>query len=217
MVNYDSVSGEIRADLGLAEGFNGEYFLKGTIHELGHAFGLPHVGPDLSVGLGNSLMGPSTTVYARRKYPKAEQVYLTESSSAMLWKHPVFCGTAMGRVQPANVKLVDYKPRFNRTNDTVIISGKLVADQLAHSVVLIDDEGRPNDEYWSKSHTARISPDGIFQIKINKPAKVKGHFRILFCFENGLVTGDGTNITFGNRGDIRKFYNFRNDDFQFGD
>ena len=39
MVNYDTIPGEIRPDLGLAEGFNLEYFLKATIHESwGHAF-----------------------------------------------------------------------------------------------------------------------------------------------------------------------------------
>jgi hypothetical protein len=216
MVNYDTLPGEIRPDLGLAEGFNGEFFLKGTIHELGHAFGLPHIGPDVALGLGNSLMGPTTAAYANRKYPKPEHVYLSESSAAMLWKHPIFSGTAMDRVRLPSVKLVDYKPVFNRTNDTVTVSGRLIADQPAHSVVLIDDLGRPRDEYWVQSHAARIGLDGIFQIKIRKPAKVAGHYRILFCFENGLVTGDGAGVTFDNRGDIRKSYSFRDDDFQFG-
>lgn len=217
MVNYDKMPGEIRPDLGLVDGFNGEFFLKGTIHELGHAFGLPHVGPDLSLGLGNSLMGPTTAAYARRKYLKADQIYLTESSAAMLWMHPVFSGTAMGRAHLPSVRLTDYKPVFDQTNDAVTISGKLIADQPAHSVVLIDGQGRPRDQYWVQSHAVRISHDGTFQIKINKPAKVNGHYRILFCFDNGLVTGDGTNVTFDNRGDIRKSYNFSNGDFQFGD
>ncbi len=217
MVNYDSMPGEIRPDLGLAEGFNGEFFLKGTIHELGHAFGLHHVGPDPALGLGNSLMGPTTAAYVRRKYPKADQIYLTASSAATLWKHPIFSGTPRGSVRPPVVKLVDYKPAFNQTNNTVTISGKLVADQPAHSVVLIDDLGRTNDQYWVQSHTARIRPDGTFKIKINHPAKVSGHYRILFCFENGLVTGDGASVGFDNRGDIRKSYRFHNDDFQFGE
>src|SRR5258706_6151682 len=79
MVNYDTIPGEIRPDLSLVTGFNGEFFLKGAIHELGHAFGLPHVGPDLELGLGNSLMGPTTAEYVRRKLPKSDQVYLSES------------------------------------------------------------------------------------------------------------------------------------------
>jgi hypothetical protein len=216
MANYDSTPGEIRSDFGLAEGFNGKYFLKGTIHELGHALGLPHTGPDLSLGLGNSLMGPTTAEYKARKGPNPEQVYLNESSAAMLWKHPLFSGIPMNGVHLPSVKLVDYKPVFDRTNDTVTISGKLVSDQTAHSVVLIDDLGRPGDEYWVQSHTARIGPGGVFQININKPAKVNGQYQIVFCFDNGFVTGDGDHVTLKNQGAIQKAYSFRNDDFQFG-
>ena len=217
MVNYDTIPGEIRPDLGLAEGFNGECFLKGTIHELGHAFGLPHVGPNSALGLGNALMGPTTAAYAQRGYPMAEHVYLTDSSAAMLWKHPIFSGSAVKAVHLPSVRLVDYRPVFNRDDDTVRISGKLVSDQRAHSVVLIDDQGRPSDQYWVQSHTARIGTGGVFEIRINKPAKVSGHYRILFCFENGLVTGDGAHFTFDHLGEIRKTYTFREAGFQFGD
>src|SRR5262249_2063290 len=81
IVNYGTTPGEIRPELNPAAGFNAEYFLKGTIHELGHGLGLPHIGPDLSLGQGNSLMGPNNDVYAQRKYSKADQVYLTEASA----------------------------------------------------------------------------------------------------------------------------------------
>ena len=135
----------------------------------------------------------------------------------MLWKHPLFSGIAMERARLPMLKLVNYKAEFNRTDETVTICGKLIADQPAHSVVLMDDQGRPKDDYWIPSHAARLGPDGIFQIKIIKPAKVSGHYRILFCFENGLVSGDGVGVTFVNRGEIRKSYSFRNDEFQFGE
>ncbi|MDB6016256.1 MAG: Periplasmic component of the Tol biopolymer transport system [Pedosphaera sp.] len=212
MVNYDTIPGEIRSDAGLEEGFNAQYFLKGTIHELGHAFGLPHIGPDLALGLGNSLMGPNNSVYADRKYPKADQVYLTESSAAMLWKHPVFSGTARDRILQPSAKLVDYQPKFSLADDRVTLSGKLIADQRAHTVVVIDDQGRPfYDNYWFQSHAARIAPDGTFQVTIDKPAKTNGCYRILFCFENGMVTGDGKG------GNIQKSYVFHDGIFQFGD
>jgi len=133
------------------------------------------------------------------------------------WKHPIFSGTPTDRTRLPSVKLVDYKPVFNSTNDTVAISGKLITDQPAHSVVLVDDQGQPKDQYWVQSHTGRIGTVGTFKIKINKPAKVAGQYRIVFCFENGLVTGDGAHVGFNNRGDIQKSYSFSNGDFQFGD
>ena len=217
MVNYDTIPGEVRPEIGLGEGFNARYFLKGTVHELGHAFGLHHVGPDLALGLGNSLMGPNNSVYAERKYPKADQVYLTESSAARLWKHPIFSGTAKGRALQPSVNLVDYKPRFSRSDGRVTISGKLVSDQHAHSVVVVDDLGNPTDDYWHRGHTARIAADGTFRVAIDKPAKVDGHYRIVFCFENGIVTGDGAGVTFDDLGDIRKSYRFRDGSYLFGD
>jgi hypothetical protein len=217
MVNYDTVPGEIRPDLGLAEGFNGKYFLKGTIHELGHAFGLPHLGPDISLGLGNSLMGPATVVYARRNYSKPEQIYLCDASAAMLWKHPIFAGGTADIARLPTIKLADCSAAYDQSTDTVTVSGKLVADQHAHSIVLIDDKGKPNDQYWCQGHAARIDPDGAFEIKIKNPAKVAGHYRILFCFDNGIVTGDGSHFRFVNRGDIKKSYGFHDGKFEFGD
>ncbi len=217
MVNYDSLPGKIRPDQALAEGFNGQVFLKGMIHELGHAFGLPHIGPDLALDMGNSLMGPTTAAFTRRNCPKPEKVYLSEPSAAMLWKHPVFSGAAMDRFRPPSVKLVDYRAVFEEREDAISISGKLITDQPAHSVVLLDDLGRPKDLYWCHGYAARIGSDGLFQIKIPRPPRNAGQYRILFCFDNGLVTGDGANVRFVNRGEIRKSYSFVDNHFQFGD
>ncbi len=217
MVNYDTIPGEIRPDIGIGEGFNAQYFLKGTIHELGHAFGLHHVGPDVALGMGNTLMGPNNSVYAAKGYSKADQVYLSESEAARLWKHPIFSGTNKDRVLQPAVKLLDYKPRYSRTEDRLTIAGKLVADQPAHSVVVVDDRGKPGDEYWFRGHAARLAPDGTFKVEIAKPAKADGHLRIMFCFDNGMVTGDGAGVVFDDPGEIRKSYRYRDGKFQFGD
>ena len=217
MVNYDTTPGEIRSDLGLAEGFNGEFMLKGTIHELGHALGLPHAGPELALGLGNSLMGPTTAVYAKRKYPKADQVYLSESSAAMLWKHPLFSGTAKDRFVQPSVRLAGYRAQYSRAEDRVTLSGKLIADHPAHSVVVIEEPDQPKDPYWRRHHSARLAPNGTFQVTFDHPTKVDGQYRIRFCFDNGLVTGDGMRVGFDNPGDIRKAYRLRGGDFDFGD
>ena len=214
VVNYDTIPGEIRPDLGLEMGFNSQYYLKATIHELGHAFGLSHMGPDLSLNLGNSLMGANVNVYIERKHGNADQVYLTEASAAILWKHPVFSGTSKDRQRQPSVKLVDYRPAYSRASNRITLAGKLVSDMPAHSVIVIDDQS--GDEYWQGSHVARISADGTFRVSIDHPKRADGHFRILFCFNNGMVTGDGAGVVYDDRGELKKGYHFRHGTYRFG-
>lgn len=215
MVNYDTVPGEIRPDLQLTEGFNFEYKLKSTIHELAHAFGLMHMGPDPTLDLGNSLMGPNPPSYATRPhFTKGDHVYLAASEAAMLWRHPLFRQHTAPMPAPAEAKMADYKATFDPAKNTVTVSGKLVSSQPAHSVVLIDNRGDP-DEYWSRSYASRISPDGSFQLTVTDPARVTGQFRILFCFESGIVSGNGTNIGPRTHGDVRKEYRFTDGQYQF--
>ena len=141
VVNFDTIPGEIRPDLGLEVGFNSDYYLKATVHELGHALGLSHLGPDPALKLGNSLMGPNVNFYVERKYSHADLVYLNEASAAILWKNPLFSGTTKDRQRQPNVKLVDYKPTYSRSANRITLAGKLVSDMPAHSVIVIDDLG----------------------------------------------------------------------------
>jgi hypothetical protein len=217
LVNYDTIPGEIRPDLGLAQGFNADYFLKGTIHELGHALGLPHIGPDPSLRMGNSLMGANMDAYLERKQPDPDRVYLTEASAAMLWKHPVFSGTAKDRQRQPGVKLVAYRPTYSRASDRITLAGRLASDTPAHSVVVLDDLGRPGDEYWHRSHVGRIADDGTFRVAIDHPARADGHFRVVFCFDNGAVTGHAAGVLFNDGGEIRKSYHYRGGGYRFGD
>ncbi len=216
IVNYDTIPGEIRPDLGLETGFNTEYYLKATVHELGHALSLSHTGPDPALELGNSLMGPNVDVYIKRKQPHADRVYLTEASAAILWKHPIFSGTTKDRQRQPSVKLVGYHPTYSRASDRITLAGKLVADMHAHSVIVFDDLGQ-GDQYWFRSHVARIAPDGTFRVAIDHPARTSGRFRILFCFDNGMVTGDGAGVVYMDRGEIHKSYHFRGGSYRFGD
>lgn len=216
MMSYDATPGEIRPGFGLLKGFNGDYRLKERIHELGHALGLPHAGPDRELRMGNTLMGPSTEIYAKTVFGKADQVYLAESSAAQLWKHPIFSGVPMNDGPLPGVKLVDYHASFTRTNSRVTLVGKLVSDQPAHSVVVIESPlDKRKDDHWFRVHSTRLGADGRFQVTFDHPSRLDGEYRIRFCFDNGIVTGDGRTVGFADPGDIRKGYRFRDGKFEF--
>jgi regulation of enolase protein 1 (concanavalin A-like superfamily) len=94
------------------------------------------------------------------------------------------------------------------------VAGRLASNQPAHSAVLIDDRGQ-RDEYWFPAYLSRIASDGGFRFHIGKPARVRGRYRLLFCFDNGLVTGNGAYPMFSQQGFLKKPYSFVDGGFQF--
>ena len=57
----------------------------------------------------------------------------------MLWKHPLFSGTTKDRSVVPPVRLDAYRAVFNKSKRKVTLTGKLVSNQPAHSVVILDD------------------------------------------------------------------------------
>lgn len=113
IVNFENRPGAITPRAQMAAGFHETFILKGRVHELGHALGLPHVGPLASDRLGNTLMGPRTALFWRAAGRKEDRVHVSEAEAALLGKHWVFSGTTAGcGVLPA-VRVADYLARYD--------------------------------------------------------------------------------------------------------
>ncbi|MEW4451573.1 hypothetical protein AB1L30_02700 [Bremerella sp. JC817] len=186
--NYTNIPGEIDPKVPLAAGFHFDFTLKACIHELGHGFGLPHLGPMARDRRGNTLMGPQAKVYAKKVDDRKKDVYLCDASAAMLWKHPIFSGTHDQRGQKPQFKMKNLKGEFNRQGRYLELTGDIETDIPAHSVVVIE-EG--TDGYFRKSFAGRVDEKGHFSVDVKELDHEKGDLRILFCFENGICTGDG--------------------------
>ena len=161
---------------------------KAGIHELGHALGLPHIGPLPEDGLGNSLMGPTTPTY-RKRIPGEDRVYLTEAAAAMLWKHPLFSGSTDQRDVNPTLKLDDFQAVHDKDGDGVTLTGTVDSDLTPHSVVIALESASTRSGYWRKTYAGRAARDQTFRVSIDGLRQADGHFRIVCCFENGAVSG----------------------------
>jgi len=204
--------GEIRTTDELASEFLVELRLKGVIHELGHALGLPHIGPRQRDHLGNSLMGPINKVYFARANPKESRVHLSEASAAMLWKHPLFSGTVKGRDRIPKAQLVEFRANYEKDDDRLIITGKLDSDYSAHSVVMANGSNATPSPYWLKCFVGKVAEDGTFRVEIDKLDCSDGLLKIVFCFDNGAIVGENSRL--GINGGFAKPYRFDGQGFE---
>ena len=186
---------------------------KAAIHELGHALGLPHIGPLENDKLGNSLMGPVVRSF-RSRYPEESRAYLTEASAAMLWKHPLFSGSTKGRDKSPTLHLADFRVSYDESLDRFVIAGKVVSDEMAHSIVVANESQANRSDYWRKCFVGRMNDDATFEVVIDELDKTDGQLRIVVCFNNGTVAGrDGVGLQNG----FAKQYSFDATAFAFGE
>ena len=184
---------------------------KASIHELGHALGLPHIGPIQKDKFGNSLMGPIARAYQSR-YPNEPRVYLTEASAAMLWKHPLFSGTQKDSQLTPKFSIEDFSVTHDTNQNRFVVTGKVVSNYAAHSVVVANQSSANRSDYWRQCFASRITKDGTFKLEVDELDNADGQLVLVCCFNNGAVVGkDGYGLQ---RGFARQ-YHFSDDRFSF--
>lgn len=182
---------------------------KASIHELGHALGLPHIGPIQKDKLGNSLMGPIVKAFESR-FPNEERVYLTEASAAMLWKHPLLSGTTKDRELIPKFQIEDFSVTHEADQNRFVVSGRVAADYPAHSIVIANESSANRSDYWRKCFAGRIAKNNTFRIEVDEVDRVDGQLVLVCCFNNGAVVGkDGVGLQ---RGFVKQ-YHFKDDTF----
>jgi len=195
------------------EGFHEEYHLKGLIHELGHAFGLPHIGPREADGFGNTVMGPNQREWGNLVKAREPRGYLDEASAAMLWKHPLFSGSTDRRQQLPRIEVDGVSCRFDRQAGRIRVGGRVRSDIDAHSAIVFDESDASPSDYWRKAYVGRVGEGGAFEVNVTEPGSADGTLRLVFCFDNGAVTGDGKSR--GIEGALARRYEFRDRSIRF--
>jgi hypothetical protein len=187
--NFDTSPGRIDPKSSLTDDYLEKIALKGILHELGHGFRLPHVGPLSGDPFGNTLMGPTHYNFKRVAGPQERGVGLSRAEAAMLAMHPAFRGLPDLRSPLPKVQATDLK--YAATPGGIVVSGTVKSDQHAvYALVADESEARPG-EYWTKTYVGEVRPDGTFEVTVSEPAASNGKLKTWFIFENGAHTGDG--------------------------
>ncbi|MFZ5829882.1 MAG: hypothetical protein ACOY3P_07330 [Planctomycetota bacterium] len=211
--NFDTTAGRIDPAAPMGSDFLAKLMLKGMIHELGHAFQLPHIGPRLRDGEGNTLMGPTHANFRRVVPAGADRVYLSEAAAAMLSTHPAFRGAPDDRGALPKVDVQDLKCVVDRSRKGIFVSGRVWTSQpVAYALVADESDARPG-EYWTKTYVGKVAADGSFEVLVSEPAPAAGTLRTWFAFENGAQTGNGK--TRGRESGIAKKYTFTRQQWVF--
>lgn len=213
---YGQPPGPVQPGAELGAGIMRDLKLKGGIHELGHAFGLPHIGPRPEEKLGNSLMGPTHFNYARRmKNPKDQRrIHLSEAAAAILHRHPLFSGDWKERDRLPKMRLAQFsavKPR----NQAIRVSGRLITDLPAHSVIICNYTADTVGPYWQRMYVGKVANDGSFKLDVFGTNRARsGKLMIMFCFNNGAYTANGKGLGFSTA--IVRPYTIHNGTFLLG-
>jgi len=166
--------------------FNSHY-IGGVAHELGHAFGLPHLAETAAQRVkGISLMGGGNHTYGNNLRGEGRGAFLHPLSALCLANIRAFSGDRPQAGVRPTCKLVELNAEFN--SGEMIFSGRLQSDISVLGLGAYDDlESIPSD-YDATGWVAQLQPEGRFRLVVAELRKGASQLRLVVAHENGTVT-----------------------------
>ena len=81
-------------------------------------------------------------------------------------------------------------------------------------MVIANESKQTRSPYWRKTFVGRVNAAGEFEVLIDELDASGGLLRLVFCFNNGAITGGGGKLGFDASG-IEKPYRFEDGEFTF--
>lgn len=153
--------------------FNGLY-IGGIAHELGHAFGLPHLAEtgEQRAAFGISLMAGGNSTYRRPLWGNGPTSFLAHGSAVMLLGNPLFAGG--GNVEGrGDFQLSDLA--FESVPDGMLVRGTVTGATPVFAVVGRNDDLAIANDYDAVGWTADVAADGRFELVVGelKPTRYR--------------------------------------------
>jgi hypothetical protein len=166
-------------------------FVGGVIHELGHAFGLPHnaQSPDQYARLGLSLMGAGNRTYGDEKRAEGKGSFLAFADALRLASHPLFSGSDKGLMEEKNdADVHDLRIEAASNTPYLKVRGRVTSSVPVYAVLAyVDPEG--GGDYDATTATAVPDADGRFELLCDAlPKNGRVELRLAALQVNGMVT-----------------------------
>jgi hypothetical protein len=160
------------------------HYIGGVIHELGHAFGLPHdkeTDAD-AARLGSSIMGGGNHTFGRELRGEGQGAFLSPASALPLSVHPLFTG----RSEPA-VKLTLRLGELQADvqGKTLSLSGKVTGEPKPVGIAARNDPRKPTGDYDAVGWVCPVNADGAFRLSIGELKQGEHDLRLAIYAANG--------------------------------
>ena len=144
--------------------FNSEY-IGGIAHELGHAFGLPHVAGLKSIP-GYSLMADGNHHYGEELRNEGAGTYMHPASAMLLSHCRSFVGDLVGAKAHPQVQFRSLRGTFADTNKTLTLKGNLICQPSAFGIIAYNDDKAIPSDYDATGWISQVDQDGNFELII---------------------------------------------------